>query len=146
MFPLNFKKNRAEYYLNCLNALGGESIAPEDAKGWTVNDMIGLAGACFFCLSSHGPLLKRAMAEMQGKTLSPEELHPEHKEAIDEMIFNDIHAAIEFIGNLTMLVCDEEYDEEFEEFVQCGVTQEGETSKQVTAIRGFKEFPKGGEL
>ena len=140
MFPVNFNKKKSEYYLDCIAT--GKNIEPQDPAGWTVNEMASLGGAFFFGILSHGPLLQRAAAEMQSKIIETEE-HPEHKEATDEMICNDIHAAFEFIGQLTMLIKDEVYDEAYEEYIQCGVTQSGDTSKQLTPMIGFKEYPKG---
>lgn len=135
MFPVNFRKERAEYYLRCLDE--GKAIEPEQADGWTVDEMVGLAGACFFALLSHGPLLRKAAAKMLGKKLEPSET-AEHKEADDQLVFNDLHDTIEFAGHLTMLVHDQEYDHNFEELVRCGVTQEGEVKKTVVPIEGCK--------
>jgi len=134
MFPLNFNKKRAEYYLKCLDE--GKTIEPEQAN-WTVNEMVGLAGACFFGLLSHGPLLRKAAADMQGKKLEPP-VATEHQEADDELVFNDLHSAIEFVSYLTRLVRDREYDNNFEEFVRCCVTQEGQVTKNVVPIEGCK--------
>ena len=135
MFPVNFNKERAEYYLRCLDE--GRAIEPEQAEGWSVDEMIGLAGACFFGLLSHGPLLRKAAADIQGKKLEPSET-AEHKEADDQLVFNDLHGAIEFVGHLTMLVHDQEYDNNFEELVRYGVTQEGQVKKTVVPIEGYK--------
>lgn len=135
MFPVNFTKERAKYYLRCLDE--GTTIEAEQANGWTVDEMVGLAGACFFGLLSHGPLLRKAAADMQGRKLEPSET-TEHQEADDELVINDIHAAIEFVGHLTTLVQDNEYDNSFEEIVRCGVTQEGEVSRKVVPIQGYK--------
>ena len=114
----------------------GKTIKPEQAN-WTVNEMVGLAGACFFCLLSHGPLLRKVAADMQGKKLEPSET-TEHQEADDELVFNDLHSAIEFVSHLTMLVRDQEYDNNFEELVQCCVTQEGQVTKRIVPIGGYK--------
>jgi len=134
MFPLNFNKKRAEYYLQCLGE--GKPIEPEQTA-WTVNEMVGLAGACFFGLLSHGPLLRKAAADMQGKKLEPSEA-TEHQEADDELVFNDLRGAIEFVGYLTMLVNDQEYDDNYEKLVRCGVTQEGQVTRKVGPIEGYK--------
>ena len=65
--------------------------------------------------------------------------HCEHKEADYEMVCNDIHAAVDCVAHLTMLAWDGEYDEAFEELVSCFTTQEGEVSKSIKAISGFKK-------
>ena len=135
MFPVNFNKQKSQYYLDCIAT--GKNIEPQDPAGWTVNEMASFGGACFCAILSHGPISK-AMAEMKGETLQEPE-HPEHREADEELLFNDIHAAFEFIAQLTMLIKDEVYDETFEEHVQCGVSQEVNViSKQVAPITGFK--------
>jgi len=137
MFPVNFRKERAKYYLECLK--NGKSISPEQPTEWTVTEMVGLAGACFFAISSHGPLLRTALAKRQGKA-SESSQTAEHREADGELILNDIHAAIEFIGQLTMLISDQKYDEAFENFVQVGVSQDGQLERTVIPLTGCKEI------
>jgi hypothetical protein len=138
MFPVNFKKERAEYFLQCLDS--GDPISHDpDERGWTLNEMAQLAGACFFALLTHGPVLKKAAAEMKGEDYEPPD-DAEHREAVDELIFNDVHAGIEFIASLTQFVQDGRYDDNYEEFVQCGASQvvEGEIHKQIGPVQGFK--------
>jgi hypothetical protein len=135
MFPLNFQKQRAEYYLKCLD--DGTMIEPDQAEGWTVDEMVALAGACFLGLLSHGPLLRKAACELKGETVIPPEA-AEHREADDELIANDLHGAIEFVGSLTALVRDEEYDDSFEEVIRCLVTQVGNVRGKVMPFEGFK--------
>lgn len=119
MYPVNFKKERAEYFVDCLDK--GLAISPDpDQGGWTKNEMVQLAGACFFVLMSQGPI-SDVMAELSGFG-RPEKKHPEHVEAEEELLLNDIHAAIEFAANLSMLAHDGGYDDAYEPFVQCGVT------------------------
>jgi len=135
MFPVNFVKERALRYMQCLDE--GRMVEPEQEE-WTINEMLGLAGACFFALLSHGPVLRRTAAEIQGMVLEKPE-HREHEEADYEMVCNDIHAAVACVAHLTMLAWDEEYDDAFEEFVCCFTTQEGEVSRSIKAISGFKK-------
>jgi len=138
MFPVNFKKERAEYFLSCLNT--GELMEHDpEQPGWTVNEMLQLAGACFFAMLSHGPLLKVAMAEMRGTKYEPPDDH-EHREALDEGLFNDVHAAVEFAAHMTQMVCDDEFDEAYEPFVRCGATQivRGKIEKRLMPVEGFK--------
>lgn len=133
MFPLNFEKSRAERFLQCLAT--GEPIG----KVHTIDEMVGLAGACFFALMSHGPIIRKMAAEMQGKELETPQTQ-EHAEADDEMIFSDLHAAIEFSGHLTMMVKDGLYDDRCEELVRCFVSQDGD-QKQLHQFEGFKDPP-----
>lgn len=131
MFPITFEKKRAERFTQCLaegNPIGAVR---------TVDEILALAGACFFFLFSHGPIFRRAAAEMQGQiTETPK--HPEHAEADDELVFNDIHAAIEFAGHLAMLIHDGEYDESYEQLIRCLVTETSEVEKQLVPLSGFK--------
>ena len=129
MFPVNFSTQRSERITAWL--ANGEPIG----VARTVDEMLALAGACFFAIMSHGPLLRKAAAETQGKTVAEPQPN-EHVEADDEMVFSDLHAAIEFVGHLTMLVHDEEYDKAFEGIVRCFVTQ-NDGKKTVVQFQGF---------
>ena len=139
MFPLNFKKKRAEYFLDCL--ANGKPISHDpEQPGWTINEMVQLAGACFFVMMTHGPILQVEYAKMQGKKYA-QPANKEHAEAVDESVFNDLHAGIEFAGHLSQLVCDAEYDQTWEDFVQCAVTQScaTEIKKSMQPFTGLKE-------
>jgi len=47
MFPITFKKERATYLLDYL--LNGQPMLHDpEQPGWTVDEMLPLAGACFF--------------------------------------------------------------------------------------------------
>jgi hypothetical protein len=131
MFPLNSRKDRAVQFVQCLAE--GTSIG----RVQTVDEMVALAGACFFALMSHGPILRRMAAQMQNQAL-PESQASEHAEADEEMVFNDLHAAIEFSAHLTMLVHDGGYDQQCEPVVQCLVTQD-DGQKRVLPVSGFKQ-------
>lgn len=65
----------------------------------------------------------------------------EHAEAEEQLVFDDLIGAIEFVGHLTMLIRDGGYDDAFEDLVQCLVTSETETDRQgkVTPVKGFKQ-------
>jgi len=129
VFPITFQKARAERFLRCIEK--GEPIG----KVQTVDEMLSLAGAYFFALLSHGPLLRRTAAELAGERL-PKDQPREHSEADEEMVFSDLHAAIEFVGHLTMLVHDKQYDARFEPVIRCLVNQD----KQIRPIDGFKSI------
>ena len=53
MINIHFEKERAEYLLECL--IDGKPIEPPDI-GWTIDDMLALAGACFFAAMIQGPM------------------------------------------------------------------------------------------
>lgn len=125
---VKFNKAHAQYLLQCLAA--GTPIQPEH-EGWTGNDMLALAGACFFGALSQGP------ASFWCRDI-PENLQPEYREAEEASFFNDLHAAVEFYGHLTMLVQDGGYDEGYEPHINALVTQEGDVHKSVQPISGIK--------
>ena len=125
---VRFNKARAQHLLQCLAS--GTPIQPESG-GWTGNDMVALAGACFFGALSQGP------ASFWSHEI-PEHLHAEYREAEEEVFFNDLHAAVEFYGHLTQLVQDGSYDSGFDPEVKALVTQEGDIHKTVQPISGIR--------
>lgn len=125
---VKFNKARAQYLLQCLAS--GSPIQPEQ-EGWNGNDMLALAGACYFGALSQGP------ASFWPHDI-PANLHPEYREAEEATFFNDLHAAVEFYGQLTMLVQDEVYDNGYDSTVKALVTQEGDVHKSVQPISGIK--------
>jgi hypothetical protein len=129
---VNFNKARAEQLLNCLRT--GAPIAPR-GQGWAGNDMLALAGACFYAAMSQGP------ASFWLRDI-PDNLHAEHTEAEVSQFLNDLRAAIEFYSELTRLVHDDEYDEKCDPDVIAKATQEGEVRRSVTPLRGFKQKPR----
>ena len=128
---VKFDKSRAVYYLDCL--ANGRPVEPT-AGGWTGNEMLALAGACFFGAMSQGPQsfwLKEI----------PETLHPEHRELVEQTFDNDLHAAIEFYSHLTTQVADDQYDSAYAPQVVALVSQEGDLKKNLVPIKGIKGHP-----
>jgi hypothetical protein len=122
---INFDKNKAKHFIDALAA--GKSITGVQ----TVDDILALAGACFFMAMSQGPALQQAVdwskvgSEQQGSR--------------DEDTFiSDIHAAIEYYAQLTLLVADGEYDEDFEPRHRAIVMLD-EGNKTVIPIEGMRE-------
>ena len=141
MFPVNFKKARAEYFLDCLE--NGKAMTYDSEQGgWTISEMIGLAGACYFVIATHGPLWRKTILEAEGKILELSDV-PEHAEADNELVLNDIRAALEWVAQLTQLVYDGGYDEPFEDSIKCGVSQDiqRDVERTVIPIQGFKQPP-----
>ena len=128
--PIDFDKCRAEYILECLDT--GKPVAPREL-GWNRYTMLEVAGACFFGLLSQGPV------SLGGEFVEPDDWHPEHKEASNAQLFRDIHAAIEFYGNLMMAVKDDQYDERNEPICKALVSDDGE-KKLLHPIEGFKNM------
>ena len=120
---VSFQKSRAGYFVDCL-ANGN----PIDVVA-TVDDMLAFAGACFFAVMSHGPALK------QGVEWS--KVPSEHREAEELHFFEEILAAIEYCGQLSMHIHDGEYDDMYEPHVRAIVCTNGE-KKKLIPVQGFR--------
>lgn len=133
MLPINFDKETALRYLDCL--INGKRIEPgSDQPGWSVDDMLQLAGACFLASAVHAHELHRSMSKG-----SKEPQHPEHREAETEAVIHDLHAAIEFTAQMTQLAYDGEYDRDYEPFVRCRVQAVNtRVETEVVPIEGVK--------
>jgi len=136
MNVVDFHKERAEYLIDCI--ANGKPIEPSTSAGWTYNDMLALAGACHFGALSHGRVDLRAMKGEEEARQWLESLPKEHREANEEMWFNDVAAAIEFYSHLTMLVKDGKYDHQAEKHLVAFVSQVGSSQKRLHPLKGFK--------
>ncbi len=117
---IDFNKARGERILASLR--DGKTIeCPEG--GWSVLRMIELAGACFFASWSHGPQLIR-------RDLNDDD-PPERNEALWAELFRELHAAIEFQGELFKLLADGEYDKYNEPDLQALVSDTPEGNRVV---------------
>ena len=128
---VKFNKQKAQYYLECLK--NGRAIAPGDGN-WTGNEMLAVAGACFFGAMSQGT------QSFWLKEL-PDTMHAEHREAAEEKFDHDLHAAVAFYGQLTKLVEYESFDEQFAPEVMALVSQQGDTELSVFPVKGVKGQP-----
>ena len=100
--PFKFDKARATEFLDCL--ANGKTIPAVDNQ-WTKNDMLQLAGACYCVVFSQGPMM------LPGKNQGDVGRRPsEYREAVQETLTADILGSIEFQGNLSFMVLDDEYD------------------------------------
>ena len=100
---VEIKKERLEYYLDCL--MVGKPIEPPDGE-WNDQDMITLAGVCFFVLWSH--------CSEKTRDVKDSGILREHEEAIAETWRKDIHVAIEWASDSAKLVHAGCYDDEFD--------------------------------
>src|SRR5262245_43897158 len=87
---IGVSSDKAEHFLECLNN-GKPILRPQNPAGWTVFDMLALAGACFFASLSHGP----PHFEGTDWTKAP----GERREAIKQDYLAQFHGAIEFLGH-----------------------------------------------
>jgi hypothetical protein len=111
MFFVDFKKERA---LEILSAIKRGAAIPAPPSGdWNRHEMLQVAGAMYFAAWSHGPV-NSDLARI-GK------LPTERSEAPEDTVAQDVHDAIEFCGQLTLMIEDGEYDRQFEPRLQaCG--------------------------
>jgi hypothetical protein len=135
MIAVQFAKARAETFIECIKA--GKPIGP-GPDGWTGNEMLALAGACYFAARSHGP------SAYWLKAVDVANLHDEHREHVEESFENDLHAAIDCYAQLTMLVCDGTYDSACDPVAVALVGQEGDVTRRLKPVTGFYLPPDSG--
>jgi hypothetical protein len=124
MYPIVFNKHRAEELVARIGE-GKDIAAP--AGGWNSDELLQVAGALFFAAMSHGPPAidkERHLSSGNGDVAT-------------RSLADDLHMAIDFYSDLTMMVCGGSYDQRFEPELQAVVIREGEE-------RGFKIL-KGGK-
>ncbi len=133
MLPINFNKDTALRFLDCL--INGKRIEPGGAQpDWSVDDMLQLAGACFFALALNGP--EWAQTTWWGTESGQ---HTEHVDAEIEAMMHDLHAAIHFTAQLTQLADWGTYDREYEPRVRCGIKAiDTNVEASVVPVEGFK--------
>ncbi len=125
---IKFNKARAQYLLRCLATVA--RIRPEQ-QGWSGNDTLVLAGDCFF-----GALSQGSASFWTRDVLG--DLRPECREVEEASFFNDPCAAVEFCGNLTVLVQDGGYRGGGDSSAQAPVTGKAEVNKSVQPISDMK--------
>ena len=121
MTGFSFNKQSCERYIDALQ-IRRPIDAP--AEGWTVDEMIALAGAC---ASIAGAFCRGVNVESYG----------EHLEADEERSRADSLAAIEFAESLASAILDQNYDQQFEQHLEFGVSvMDGKTN--ILHVKGFK--------
>jgi hypothetical protein len=97
---INFDKAKAERLVDALtNKKPIET--PRD-----VDDILALAGACFYAAMSQAPALHKGVDWSR--------VGHEAQDEDQDSFFADLHAAIEYYGQLMMLVAAGEYDDSFD--------------------------------
>jgi hypothetical protein len=125
MYPIVFNKARAE---QLVVRIGGGHDIPAPVGGWNSDQLLQVAGALFFAAMSHGP---------PAIDKSIENRPSENGDSATRNLSEDLHMAIDFYSDLTMMVCGGTYDDRFEPDLQAVVVREG-------AERGFKII-RGGK-
>jgi hypothetical protein len=126
MYPIRFNKSRAEQLVGQI-AAGRDIAAP--AGGWSCDAMLQVAGTLIFAAMSHGrPALEsEQIAEMAS----------DNGDTTTQTLSDDLHMAVDFYSDLTMMVCGDTYDERFQPELLAVVMRDG-------ADRGFKIL-RGGK-
>jgi hypothetical protein len=128
-YPIEFHKEDAEQWLQAVG-FGAPLPLPTSGK-WSIHTMLALAGVLHFAAMTHGPLHHALSSEQEKK------LPPEHREAREETLYQDLALAIEFQSHLAMLVKDDEFDDAFEPLVQAVVYKDARGEKGMVPVRGF---------
>jgi hypothetical protein len=123
MYPIVFKKARAE---ELLAIIGEGKDIPAPPGGWNCDQMLQVAGALLFAAMSHGPVDKN-------QTNKPSSANGDTS---TQSLSDDLHMAIDFYSDLTMMVCGETYDRRFEPELTAVVMRDG-------TERGFKVISGG---
>ncbi len=125
MYPIVFNKARAE---QLVERIGEGQDIPAPAGGWNSDQLLQVAGALFFAAMSHGPpVIDKAIENRDSG----------NGDTATRTLSDDLHTAIDFYSDLTMMVCGGTYDERFEPELQAVVVREGPE-------RGFK-IVRGGK-
>lgn len=132
--PIRFEKQVAEHYLACIKS--GRAVDPPSGL-WTKNEMLMLAGALHFAVTSQGPVM------MPGVDLNT--LPKERREAIWEQLEKEIHETISFYSHLAMLVEDGEYDEQYKSKLLRGTLEDDNGKGQITLFSDDDSTPTGEE-
>ena len=121
--PIDFDKAKAQRFLDALER--GKAIHGVE----TVQDMLMLAGACFFSAMGQGPELQKAV------DWSKVDRKPNKDQ---DTFIADLHAAIEYYAQLAMLLAAGEYDESFDARHRAIVLVEN-GKKTVVPVSGMRE-------
>ena len=124
MYPIVFSKARAD---ELLSIIGEGKDIPAPSGGWNCDQMLQVAGALFFAAMSHGPI-EENQAKNQPATNGNE---------FTQSLSDDLHMAIDFYSDLTMMVCGQTYDRRFEPELTAVVMRDG-TERGFKVIRGGK--------
>lgn len=120
---IDFDKQSVRAFVERLNQ--GQPLSPPEG-GWTPENMLSLAGACFALLCGQGPA---GVGESDNE---------EQDEAAWNTFYDEMHAAVEWCADRTMDVIVGDYDQQFDERHQATIQVVGE-EMHVQPIAGFKE-------
>jgi hypothetical protein len=111
-FEVQFDRDKANQLLDALRQ--GRAVAPP-SDGWSRDDLLALAGSCF-CLAMPRQLRVTGHTDKDGPHVDYEQ---------KQVAYGDIHAAIEFCGQLVMHLLSGTYDRYFQPRCQAEVHGKG---------------------
>lgn len=112
MAPVLFSKARAMDLLECVQE--GNPIVPGEDEGWTMADMLVVAGVLTCTAGTH--------FSPTGKNYKGD----------------DLLAAVEFISNLAEQVLDDTYDVDFEQNIIAGIRRGEDGVGKVQVVKAYK--------
>ena len=124
MMRVNFDKAEAQRFLDAITS--NSPLAPDGAWGWSVDDMVRLAGALLYTIATHTPQILEDAKNM------PEEFRDDPR---GEHLQRDITAAVEFNAYLTGLVANNEFDAVHQSPFIAGIKDRDE-GRKIYPLRG----------
>jgi hypothetical protein len=99
MMRVNFDKSEAQRFIEAIRS--NAPLAPDGPWGWSVDDMVRLAGVLLYTIATRAPQILDDAGKM------PEEFRDDPR---GEHLQRDITAAVEFNAYLAGLVANDEFD------------------------------------
>lgn len=124
MMRVNFDKAEAQRFLEAIRS--NAPLAPDGPWGWSVDDMVRLAGVLLYCIATHTPQILDEARQM------PEEFRDDPR---GEHLQRDITAAVEFNAYLAGLVANDEFDALHESPFIAGI-KDRDDGRKIYPLRG----------
>ncbi len=126
-----------------VDALKNNRPIEPPAGGWSLHEMLNLAGAALAFAKGAGP---RAWFDGSAARAHPEHLHRERYELEVDKVRGELLAAIDTASELTEVLAYGIWDNVFDSEVVCKTSFKGEQATNCyTTVRGFKVPPPDGK-
>jgi hypothetical protein len=113
-YPIDFSRDACAGWIEAIER-GSPLMAPDGR--WIASSVVSLTGTLFVAAMSQGP---PGYMQHRGRL---ESLPREHREAVEETFFVELHGAIELCVRLAATIKDGKFDESFEPRVLAWVQQ-----------------------
>jgi hypothetical protein len=124
MMRVNFDKAEAQRFLEAIRT--NAPLAPDGPWGWSVDDMVRLAGVLLYAIAAHTPQILEEAQKM------PPEFRDDPR---GEHLQRDITAAVEFNAYLSGLVANDEFDALHESPFIAGIKDRAD-GRKIYPLRG----------